>query len=255
MHRPAWKLIAVSAAALTLGACGSDSTGPSTKLTDIERASLISSLTTLADSLNANNGGNIATGLQDVAIALGANSDVSVTTISAASLARMAPGISAVTQTNELSGAFRVLGIRSAQATGTAGDSLIAAGLVAWQDSSTVVFALKFADSTATIDSTGAAVAGIFVAPWSGWRVTAGTLSASPRSVDGTCTSNPATAQGFQATCQYMTMNVALNISASAPDSYSRNTATGSITGQIQPMAVHGINFIITGSNVRRTMY
>lgn len=258
MHRPAWTLVALSAAALALGAC-SDSTRPSDQLTDAERATLISTFDRMGDTLSTESG-NFGAALKDIALAIGTNSDVSVTTVSSASLIASRPGVSAIaTAAPTLSGSFRVIGLRDVEQTDSLGDTVVVSGLVAWQDTSTVVVALKFGDAPVSFDSTSstnALFAGVYLAPWAMWQATSGLITAAPKTMGATCTSNPAPAMGFDATCNYMTMTVGVDIDASAPASSSRNTASGSATAHIAPLEVHGVNFYVPyGSRARRTMF
>ncbi|HEU4643473.1 MAG TPA: hypothetical protein VFS44_13535 [Gemmatimonadaceae bacterium] len=253
MHRPVWKAVALTATALVLAACGSDSTGPSfSKLTDAERASLLSAFTKLDDSLsNTAGASDVATGLQGILIALGSNSDVGVTTISAASLRRVVGNVSAIAENTTLSGSFRVVGFRAATDTGSAGDSLVTTGLVAWQDSSVVIFALKDGDAPETIDGVDGRI-GIFVAPMSAWYVSAGSLTASQTALGGECTHNPAADFGVPATCHYNTMSVGLDMTGTEIAPFEGNQASGSLTGRIAPMTVPGVSFVISQFSGRR---
>lgn len=259
MHRPAWTLVALSAAAIALGAC-SDSTRPSDQLTDAERATLVSTFNRMGDSVGTDNG-NFGAALKDVALAIGTNSGVSVTTVSSASLIASRPGVSAVAAAAPtLSGSFRVIGLRDVEETDSLRDTVVVSGLVAWQDTSTVVVALKFGDAPVAIDSASnngsALFAGVYIAPWAMWQATSGLITASPKAMGESCTNNPAPAMGFNATCNYMTMTVGTDIDSSSPVSSSRNTAAGSITAHIAPLEVHGINFRVPyGAGARRTMF
>jgi hypothetical protein len=252
MHRPVWKAIALAAAALTLAACGSDSTGPSNNsLTDVERASLVNAFSKLTDSLTAHGGGDFATGIQGVLFALESNSDVAVTTVTAPSLRRLAGNVSAIPETTTLSGSFRVVGFRAAQDTGTAGDSLVQAGLIAWQDSSVVIFALKNGDAPETIDGIDGLV-GVFVAPMSAWYVSAGSLTASQTTLGGQCAHNPIAILGFDGSCHYNTMSIGLEMTGSEPATFDGNEASGIVTGRIAPMSVPGVSFALADFSLRR---
>lgn len=237
-------------APLALAACGSDSTSPPAQLTDGERAVLVSAFARLADSLTVLGAGNMASAVDNLSIVLGSGADVTPVSVT----------------TSDGTTTYRALAFRASEPDTTpGGQPFTFSGLLAWRDTTEVVFSMLLGEGTASFPGASAggtpgpgdafAWGGVYVAPRAVWEATTGSTTIARRSSGGACAHNPLAEQvGIPSTCTYSTFDAGLAINAGEPESgsTSANRAVGSVTVRIDPVSVSGATFEATAARARR---